>query len=204
MGRLFAEDDIDFSTLSITSVKAETWDNESLGCPTSGIYYNTSGAPYHGFSYVITNGTIDWEYHSDETDTTLVRCSDIEPITLSTVNITQQDQLDDATKLTLMRRDFSIDDFVVRREMMEDDMRLLISIFDLNTNLSPETPCNTIFRLDFETPSGTTEIEFICEENYKAFDLFWNGLQGNAPIIGKIIGPYLTGDPIPSLPTASS
>jgi hypothetical protein len=205
MGRLFAEQGIDFSTLSIGSVKAEQWDNESLGCPAPGFFYNTVDAPYLGFSYIITNGSTDWEYHSDESDSIIIRCSEIEskPANQSAVNITQQAKLDDATKVTLMRRDFEIDEFVVRREMMEDDMRLLISIFDLDTDLAPETPCNTIFRLDFETPSGVTEIEFICEENYKAFDVFWNNLQGNALIVGKIIGPYLTGDPIPSLPTAA-
>ncbi len=203
MGRLFAEKGIDFSTLSVGSVKAETWVNESLGCPAPGTYYNASDAPYHGFSYIITDGSNDWEYHSNQDETIIVRCSEIEPISASPVNITRQGNLDDSTKLTLMRRDFSIDEFVVRREMTEDDMRLLISIFDLDTDLSPATPCNTIFRLDFETPGGKTEIEFICEENYKAFDVFWNGLQGNAAIVGKIIGPYLTGDPIPSLPTAA-
>ena len=87
--------------------------------------------------------------------------------------------------------------------MSPEDHAALIDIFDIETDLPTATNCNTIFKLDFDTPGRASEIEFICEKNYKAFDLFWNGLQAKAPVIGRIIGPYLTGNPIPTLPKAS-
>ena len=152
---------------------------------------------------MITNGTNFWEYHSNHDDSVVRRCSEINPLTDPTVNISQSADLHNATKLTLMRRDTDTGEFVARRDMSKADTVLLANIFDVDTNLPTAQTCNTIFRLDFETPQGDVEVEFICEENYKAFDVFWNGMQGTAPVIGNIIGPYLTGDPIPSLPTAT-
>lgn len=203
MGRLQAEKGIGFDTQSISLVGTAEWDSAALGCPNPGVFYNTSAAPYTGTVYVITNGTDFWEYHSNHDDSVVRRCSEIDPLTDPTVNISQSAGLHDATKLTLMRRDSDTGNFVVRREMSLVDATLLANILDLDTNLPPAQTCNTIFRLDFETPKGDVEIEFICEDNYKAFDVFWNGMQGTAAVIGNIIGPYLTGDPIPSLPTAT-
>ena len=119
------------------------------------------------------------------------------------MNLAQQANLAEATKLTLMRRDFKTGEFVVRREMTPHDMALLAEIFAQDSGLSYAPPCESVFRLDFETSRGVSQIEFICRDNYQAFDLYWNELHGNGPIIGKIIGPYLTGDPIPQLPTAA-
>ncbi len=203
MGRLHAEKGVNFDTLSISLVETAEWNSAALGCPNPGVFYNKSAAPYTGMIYVITNGTSFWEYHSNHDDSIVRRCSEINPLTDPIVNISQSADLQDATKLTLMRRDTDTGEFVVRREMSKADMALLANILDLDTNLPAAQPCNTIFRLDFEIPDGDVEIEFICEENYKTFDIFWNGMQGTALVIGNIIGPYLTGDPIPSLPTAT-
>ena len=63
--------------------------------------------------------------------------------------------------------------------------------------------CKTVFRFDFVTPGGTEEVEFICEEDYTSFNVVWRGMMGSAPIVGEIIGPYLVGRTIPTLPTAS-
>ena len=202
MGRLHAEKGINFETQSISHVGTAEWKSAALGCPNPGVFYNTSAAPYTGTVYVVTNGTNFWEYHSNHDDSMVRRCSEIDPLTDPSVNISQSADLHNATKLTLMRRDTDTGNFVVRQEMSEADATLLANILDLDTNLQVDQQCNTIFRLDFETPRGDVEIQFICEENYKAFDVFWNGMQGTAHVIGNIIGPYLTGDPIPSLPTA--
>lgn len=153
--------------------------------------------------YSISNGSVEWEYHSNEDDSLVVRCSEITPSNATPINLAQQANLHEANKLTLMRRDFSTGEFLVRREMTPHDMARVVDIFDQEAAISPETPCTTVFRLDFETPRGTSQVEFICQDNYKAFDIYWNGLHGNAPIFGGIIGPYLTGDPIPTLPTAT-
>jgi len=201
MGRLFTEKGIDFSTLFVQSVGAAKWPSAALGCPEPGTLNDTSEAPYSGFYYIISNGSTTWEYHANADDSVVVRCDERTPSNAPLVNITEQANLADSTKLTLMRRDFSTGNFEVRREMTPEDMARVITLFNQESGISYAPPCTTIFRLDFVTSDGTSGIEFICEENYKAFDIYWNELHGTAPILGYIIGPYLTGDPIPQLPT---
>jgi hypothetical protein len=203
MARLFSEHGIAINTLSIASVGAARWPNEALGCPVSGTYYAASEAPYTGKVYVLSNGSQSWEYHSNHDDSVVVRCNDIDRVSEPTVNLSNDADLHSATGLTLMRRDSDTDEFVVRRVMTEADMQRLISIFNVKTDLTPAPGCDSVFRLDFVTESGSSNIEFICAEDYTAFDIFWNGLHGYAPIVGYIIGPYLTGDPVPTLPTAT-
>jgi hypothetical protein len=203
MTRLFTESGIELSSLFVASVGSAEWPTEALGCPEPGTFYDTADAPYSGLIYVLSDGSRSWEYHVNQDDTAVVRCSEIEIALGTVVNLGQQARLDEATKLTLMRRDFSTDTFEVRREMTPEDMDRLVDILRQTAILSSDASCTTIFRLDFLTSIGTTEVEFICEENYKAFDIYWDGLHGHAPIIGYIIGPYLTGDPIPTLPTAT-
>jgi hypothetical protein len=201
MGRLFAEKRIDFSTLFVQTVGAAKWPSAALGCPEPGTFYDTSEAPYSGFYYIISNGSATWEYHANADDSVVVRCDERTPSNAPLVNITEQANLADSTNLTLMRRDFSTGNFEVNREMTADDMERVIALFNQDSGISYVAPCTTIFRLDFVTSNGTREIEFICEENYKAFDIYWNELHGTAPILGYIIGSYLTGNPIPQLPT---
>ena len=201
MGRLFTEYDIDFSTLFVQSVGAAQWPSTALGCPEPGTFADTSEAPYDGFYYLISNGSRTWEYHANADDSVVVRCDERTPSNAPLINITEQASLADSTKLTLMRRDFSTGNFEVRREMTPADMERVIALFDQNSGISYNPPCTTVFRLDFVTNEGTSEIEVVCEENYQAFDIYWNELHGTAPALGYIIGPYLTGDPIPQLPT---
>ncbi len=201
MGRLFAEKGIDFSTLFVQTAGAAKWPSAALGCPEPGTFYDTSEAPYSGFYYIISNGSATWEYHANADDSVVVRCDERTPSNAPLVNITEQANLADSTNLTLMRRDFSTGNFEVNREMTADDMERVIALFNQDSGISYVAPCTTIFRLDFVTSNGTREIEFICEENYKAFDIYWNELHGTAPILGYIIGSYLTGNPIPQLPT---
>jgi len=203
MGRLFTEKGIHFSTLFVQSVGAAQWPSAALGCPEPGVFEDTSEAPYSGFYYIISNGSITWEYHANADDSVVVRCDERTPSNAPLVNITEQANLADSTKLTLMRRDLSTGNFEVRREMTSEDMARVITLFNQESGISYTAPCTTIFRLDFVTSGGTSEIEFICENDYKAFDIYWNELHGAAPILGYIIGPYLTGDPIPQLPTAT-
>jgi len=200
MGRLFTEMGIDFSTLFVSRVGHDQWPTEALGCPEPGTFYDVTEAPYQGTYYIISNGTIKWEYHVNEDDTVVARCSERTPSNAPLVNIAEEANLDSATKLTLMRRDFSTGNFEVRREITSEDTERVVAIFSQSSGISYAPPCKSVFRLDFETSSGTTEIEFICSENYEDFDIYWNDLHGTAPILGYIIGPYLTGDPIPTFP----
>lgn len=194
---------IDLSTLYLRSVEAHEWPTTALGCPEPGRFYDTTDAPYKGLRYLISNGSFAWEYRATHDDTLTVRCTEVMPSNASLVSISSEANLSEATKLTLMRRDFSTGEFEVRREMTAHDMARVIDIFAQDSRISFADPCTSVFRLDFETPRGTSQIEVICEDDYSAFDIYWNNLHGTAPILGEIIGPYLTGDPIPTLPTAT-
>lgn len=202
MSRLIFEKGVRGESLIVESVKAARWDTTALGCPAPGVYYDTQGAPFDGFAYVLSEGTNTWEFHTDEADTVTVDCNDIDTLTTAKVNITREAKLQGSTGLVLMRRNFSTGQFVEDDPISPDDMARLVSIFDIDTRLSEPGDCTTVFRLDFSTSVGTEEIGFICEENYREFNIVWQGMMGSAPILGKIIGPYLTGDPIPTLPTA--
>jgi hypothetical protein len=203
MARLYTEKGFDFTTLFTASVGAYEWPTAALGCPEPGALYEKSQAPYSGLAYVISNGTIAWVYHSNSDDSVVVRCSEIESGSGVRKNISQEADIEQSTAATLMRRDFSTDKFEVRREMTQEDVEKVVDLFDQNVILDLAAPCQTVFRLDFETQSGTSEVEFICSEDYTRFDIYWDGFHGSAPILGEIIGPYLTGDPIPTLPTAT-
>ena len=200
MARLIFEQGVEGEDLSVTSVGAAQWPNDSLGCPEPGVFYANDQAPYAGLIYVLSDGSNTWEYHTNSDDTVTVQCSEIEPFTGSRVNIALEANLEDSTSLTLMRRNFSTDQFEVRSAVAQDDLVLLAAVFDLETTLSEPTACKTIFRLDFNTPDGIEGIEFICEEDYKAFNIIWRGMMGRAPVVGEIIGPYLTGDLPPEPP----
>ena len=102
-----------------------------------------------------------------------------------------------------MRRDFSTGQFEEISPLTRDDAARLLDILNQDVALTTATGCETIFRLDFNTAGGNQEFEFMCSENKNAAQIFWQELEGTAPVFGQIIGSYLVGGPIPSLPTAA-
>ena len=207
MGRLIFERGVEGPNLSIISVVEAEWPDESLGCPEPGIFYSSENAPYSGFIYVLSDGSNSWEYHSNADDTVTVRCNEIEAFGGPSLNIVEAAGLDGSTGVTLMRRDFSTDQFEKITPMTQDELALLIEILDRDIPLSESINCETVFRLDFETPGGTQSMEWLCSEDKNlatGTQDFWNAMTGTVPVqVGQIIGPYLTGGPIPSLPTAA-
>lgn len=211
MARLIFEQGVEASDLSIISVGAAQWPTEALGCPEPGLFYESENALYNGFIYVLSDGSTTWEYHTssdvrlitEDDDSVTVRCDEIEPLTGPKVNIAQAAGLHGSTSVTLMRRNFSTDQFEMDSAITRDDLDRLIAVFDFATTLSEPMACKTVFRFDFVTLGGTEEVEFICEEDYTSFNVVWRGMMGSAPIVGEIIGPYLAGRTIPTLPTAS-
>ncbi len=203
MVRLYTEKGIVLSTLYTVSVGAYEWATAALGCPDPGAFYDKSEAPYSGFAYVLGNGIQTWEYHSNADDSHVVRCSEIDTASGVVKNVTNEADLLRSTSATLMRRDFSTGSFEVNREMTLEDAERVADLLNQNVILTLDAPCETVFRIDFTTQSGMSEVEFICADNYKAFDVYWGGFHGTAPILGEIIGQYLTDNPIPTLPTAT-
>ena len=203
MARLIFEQGVEAGGLSIISVGAAQWPTEALGCPEPGLFYESENALYNGFIYVLGDGSTTWEYHTSDDDSVTVRCDEIEPLTGPKVNIAHAAGLHGSTSVTLMRRNFSTDQFEMDSAITRDDLDRLIAVFDFATTLSEPMACKTVFRFDFVTPGGTEEVEFICEEDYTSFNVVWRGMMGSAPIVGEIIGPYLVGRTIPTLPTAS-
>ena len=207
MARLIFEHGVEGPNLSVISVGAAQWPDESLGCPVPGIFYESEDAPYSGFIYVLSDRSNTWEYHTNADDTVTVRCDEIEPFTGPKINIVQSAGLQGSTGVTLMRRDFSTGQFEKITPLTQDELARLIDIFDRDVPLAESINCKTVFRLDFETPGGVQGIEWLCEEDKNlatGSQDFWDAMTATVPVqVGQIIGPYLTGGPIPTLPTAS-
>jgi hypothetical protein len=203
MARLIFEQGVEAGNLSVTSVGAAQWPNESLGCPEPGVFYDNSEAPYTGLVYVLSDGSNSWEYHANQDDSVVVRCNEIETATDPMINIAAAAGLRLTESATLMRRNFTTDQFEEVDPLTGTDAARLADIFNQDVSLIAATECKTVFRLDFHTPDGTQEIEFMCSDNKNAAQVFWQGMEGRAPVIGRIIGPYFVGGPIPALPTAS-
>lgn len=204
MASLIFEQNIEASNLFVESVAAAQWPTEALGCGEPGMLYDTVGAPFFGFEYVLSDGTNSWEYHASEDDSVSIQCNAHAARSGSkTVNITMEGDLRLTTSATLMRRNFANDQFEEVDPLTQQDAGHLVDIFYNDVSLIPATECVTVFRLDFVTETGTAEIEFMCAEDKNAAQIFWQGMEGRAPVIGQIIGPYFTGGPIPTLPTAT-
>ena len=206
MARLIFEQDIEAGDLSVISVGAAQWPTEALGCPEPGLFYKSGNAPYNGFIYVLSDGSTTWEYHANADDSVIVRCDEIEPLTGPKVNIAQAAGLHGSTGVTLMRKDFSTGQFETVNLMTQVDLDRLIDILDRDIPLSVPIGCETVFRLDFQTPDGLQSIEWLCSEDKNlamGMQDFWNAMTGTTPVqVGEVIGPYLLG-PLPTLPTAT-
>ena len=204
MARLIFEHGVEGGNLSVISVGAAQWPDESLGCPEPGIFYESENAPYAGFIYVLSDRSDTWEYHANKDDSVIVRCDEIEPFTGPKVNIAQAAGLRGSTGVMLMRRDFSTGQFEKIDPMTQDELIRLIDIFDRDIPLSDTINCETVFRLDFETPSGLQSIEWLCEEDKNlatGTQGFWIGMTGTVPVqVGDLVGPYLTGGQPPEPP----
>ena len=120
------------------------------------------------------------------------------------MNVSLVASLADATAVILMHRNFTTGEFEKIKQMSETDLVRLAVVFDREIPLVIPTNCKTIFRLDFHTPGGVQLIEYLCAEDKNVVmgsQEFWDSMAGRAPVqIGEIIGPYLTGKPIPKLP----
>ena len=204
MARLIFEHDVNPVKLFVAHVSLGEWADESLGCPSPGLFYESKDVPYSGFIYVLSDGENSWEYHAKSDDSLTVRCSEIEPIKGPRVNVSLVASLADVTAVILMHRNFTTDEFEKIKQMSEADLFRLAVVFDREIPLVIPTGCKTIFRLDFYTSGGVQPIEYLCAEDKNVVtgsQEFWEGMAGRAPIqIGEIIGPYLTGKPIPKLP----
>jgi len=207
MARLIFEQGVEAGDLSVISVGAAQWPTEALGCPEPGLFYESENAPYNGLIYVLSDRSTTWEYHVNADDSVIVRCDEIEPLTGPKVNVAQAAGLHGSTNVTLMRRIFPTDQFETVNPMSQADLDRLIDIFDRDIPLSVTIGCETAFRLDFQTPGGIESIEWLCSEDKNittGTQDFWNAMTGTAPVqVGEIIGPYLVGAPIPTLPTAT-
>ena len=204
MARLIFEHGVEGENLSVASVGAARWPDESLGCPEPGLFYESENAPYTGFVYILSDRSDTWEYHTNEDDSVTVRCDEIEPLTGPKVNIAQAAGLHASTGVTLMRRDFSTGQFTKIDPLSQDDLIRLIDVLDRDIPLSDPINCDTVFRLDFETRSGVQSIEWLCSEDKNlatGTQDFWNAMTGTVPVqVGQIIGPYLTGGVPPEPP----
>ena len=204
MGRLIYEKNINGETLFLKSVSTNEWDDESLGCPQSGEYYSDKNKPYKGYKYILSDGENDWEYRTDLNDTYIIRCSEIIDHSHELINISYELDLFNTKEIKLYRWNFDDNEFFFLEKLEEKDQLYIIDILDTELILSTQESCQSLFMLEFQKNNTKETLEFICAENKTILfgsQNFWNKKQATAPNeIGEVIGSYLTGQPIPTIP----
>tara|TARA_Y100001936_G_scaffold251186_1_gene306224 strand:+ start:35833 stop:36714 length:882 start_codon:yes stop_codon:yes gene_type:complete len=204
MGKLIYEKGISAETLFLKSVSINEWEDESLGCPKLGEYYSDNNKPYKGYKYILSDGKNEWEYHTDINDTYTVFCEEILKNNHKLININSELNLNEAEEIKLYRWNFDENEFLFLESLEEIDFLKVVDILKTDLILSEQESCRSLFMIEFSRQNQIDQLEFICSENkYALFgnQKFWNQMQAKAPKeLGKIIGSYLTGQPIPSLP----
>lgn len=204
MGKLIYEKGISAETLFLKSVSINEWEDESLGCPKLGEYYSDNNKPYKGYKYILSDGKNEWEYHTDINDTYTVICEEILKNSDKLININSELNLNEAEEIKLYRWNFDENEFLLLESLEEIDFLKVVDILKTDLILSEQEPCRSLFMIEFSRQNQIDQLEFICSENKDALfgnQKFWNQMQAKAPKeLGKIIGSYLTGQPIPSLP----
>ena len=204
MGRLIYEKGISAETLFLKSVSINEWEYESLGCPKLGEYYSNKNKPYKGYKYILSDGENEWEFHTDLNDTYTIRCSEISINNHELINLNSELNLNQTEEIKLYRWNFDQNDFIFLESLAETDLLEVIDILKTDLILSDKESCRSLFMIEFHRGNLVDQLEFICPENKDALfgnQKFWNQMWASAPKeLGKIIGSYLTGQPIPTLP----
>tara|TARA_B100000214_G_scaffold375275_1_gene360934 strand:- start:821 stop:1702 length:882 start_codon:yes stop_codon:yes gene_type:complete len=204
MGKLIYEKGISAETLFLKSVSINEWEDESLGCPKLGEYYSDNNKPYKGYKYILSDGKNEWEYHTDINDTYTVICEEILKNSDKLININSELNLNEAEEIKLYRWNFDENEFLLLESLEEIDFLKVVDILKTDLILSEQESCRSLFMIEFSRQNQIDQLEFICSENKDALfgnQKFWNQMQAKAPKeLGKVIGSYLTGQPIPSLP----
>ena len=204
MGKLIYEKGISAETLFLKSVSINEWEDESLGCPKLGEYYSDNNKHYKGYKYILSDGKNEWEYHTDINDTYTVICEEILKNSDKLININSELNLNEAEEIKLYRWNFDENEFLLLESLEEIDFLKVVDILKTDLILSEQESCRSLFMIEFSRQNQIDQLEFICSENKDALfgnQKFWNQMQAKAPKeLGKVIGSYLTGQPIPSLP----
>ncbi len=204
MGRLIYEKGISAETLFLKSVSINEWEDESLGCPKLGEYYSDKNKPYKGYKYILSDGESEWEYHTNLNDSYTIRCNEITVNDPELININSELDLSETKEIKLYRWNFDDNEFFFLESLREEDLLQVIDILKTDLILSNMESCRSLFMLEFHKGNQKDQIEFICPENKDALfgnQKFWSEMKAIAPKeLGKIVGAYLTGQPIPTLP----
>ncbi len=204
MGRLIYEKGISAETLFLKSVSINEWEDESLGCPKLGEYYSDKNKPYKGYKYILSDGENEWEYRTNLNDSYTIRCNESTVNDSELININLELDLNETEEIKLYRWNFDENDFLFLESLKQEDLSEVIDILKTDLILSNMESCRSLFMIEFHKGNLKDQIEFICPENKDALfgnQKFWNEMQAIAPKeLGKIVGDYLIGQPIPTLP----
>ena len=120
------------------------------------------------------------------------------------INIASELDLFNTKEINIYRWDFDENEFFFLEKLEQKDQVLIIDILNTELVLSVQEPCRSLFMLEFQKNNSKEILEFLCSENKTILfgsQSFWNKKQATAPNeIGKIVGSYLIGQPIPTIP----
>lgn len=181
-----------------------TWPDLSLGCgPQDG---NVPAVEVDGYIFNVNAGGDDYVFHVAEydDDEVIVDCTDAPDIQIKTLNPTATFGLDGARSIVFSRTDGEGGFVELRTLTSSDIIAQWTAALDADLPIGNDAKCETAYKLEFATPSGTQVIDFFCESDWFRIggqQREWDGTQGAMPpSILKLIAPILADQPFPEVP----
>ncbi|MEX0763006.1 MAG: hypothetical protein WD333_11320 [Dehalococcoidia bacterium] len=192
--------------LSLVSYEPVDWPSAALGCPEPGVFYDDVIVP--GWLVLIGHGDETYEFHADESEETIINCTDRQASMGQTVNAFEEADLDGTTRVDISRRNSTSGEYEpVEVIEDEDEVRRFVEVFDIEIALSEQADCTPVFKLTYRAPGGAAqEFGYICDGNSRLVrgdQDFWEGSDGTAAReLGDLVGPYVSNLPMPGFPEA--
>ena len=195
---------LDPRTAEFTNISPMTWPDLSLGCgPREG---NVPAVDVDGYVFNVSADGNDYVFHVAEydDDTVIVDCTDAPDIQVKTLNPTAEFGLDAAQSIVFARTDGE-GGYVELRTIADAAMiSQWTDALDIDLPIGNDARCETVYKLEFATPSGTKVIDFFCESDWFRIggqQPEWDGTQGAMPpTMLNLIAPILAAQPFPEVP----
>ena len=195
---------LDPRTTEFTSITPMTWPDLSLGCgPQDG---NVPAIEVDGYIFNVNADGNDYVFHVAEydDDEVIVDCTDAPDIQIQTLNPTLTFGLQAARSIVFSRTDGEGGYEEIRNIADPNAIAGWTAALDAELPIGNNEKCDTAYRLEFATPSGSQVIDFFCESDWFRIggqQTEWDGTQGAMPpTILKLIAPILADQPFPEVP----
>lgn len=181
-----------------------TWPDLSLGCgPRDG---NVPAVAVDGYAFNVTADGEQYVFHVAEynDETIIADCTDTPVVQTMTLNPTRTFGLDAAQSVTFSRTDGEGGFVELRTITADSEIAPWTTALDTDLPIGNSVKCDTAYKLEFATPSGTQVIDFFCKDDWFRIggqQPEWGATQGAMPpVILSLIAPILADQPLPQVP----